>query len=67
MIEKLGGLIALVIGIFTFGFLKGKRDEKNKGNKNFVKRVRATKKRRDKRANDTAHDDLKWLQDNNSD
>jgi hypothetical protein len=67
MIDKLGYVFVFVISIFTFGFFKGKQNEKDKKNEDIIKRSNATKKRRNGRVNDTALDDLKWLQDHNHD
>jgi hypothetical protein len=50
MIEKIGAVILLIIGIFTAGILKGKRDEKNKQNKKAIDSVKNSK--RIDRAND---------------
>ena len=44
MIEKIGAVIALIIGIFSFGYLKGKQNERNKSFKRAVKVVKRAKK-----------------------
>ncbi|MHA2219737.1 MAG: hypothetical protein ACXACY_27835 [Candidatus Hodarchaeales archaeon] len=44
MIEKIGAVIALIIGIFSFGYLKGKDNERNKSRKRAIKVVKKAKK-----------------------
>ena len=44
MIEKIGAVIALIFGIFSFGYLKGKNNERNKSRKRAVKVVKKAKK-----------------------
>jgi hypothetical protein len=48
MIEKLSSVIALIIGIFSFGYLKGKQNEKNKALKRTVNVSSKAKKTRRK-------------------
>lgn len=48
MIEKISTVIALIFGIFSFGYIKGKQNERNKTFKKAVKTVkRANKVRQD--------------------
>jgi hypothetical protein len=44
MIEKIGGVIALILGIFTFGYIKGGNNERNKSAKRAIKVVKKAKK-----------------------
>ena len=67
MIKKITAVILSVLGIFLFGKFKGKQNEKNKQNKEVIKKIRATRKRRLSRSNDTPTDSLKWLQEHNTD
>lgn len=43
MIEKIGGVIALILGIFTFGYIKGGNNERNKSRKRAIKVVKKAK------------------------
>ncbi len=43
MIEKIGGVIALILGIFTFGYIKGGSTERNKSRKRAIKVVKKAK------------------------
>ncbi len=67
MIKKITAVILSILGIFLFGKFKGKQNEKNKQNKEVIKKIRATRKRRLSRSNDTPTDSLKWLQEHNTD
>ena len=44
MIEKIGGVIAIILGIFSFGYLKGRNNERNKSFKRAVKVVKKANK-----------------------
>lgn len=61
MIEKIGAMIALIIGIFGFGYLKGKNNERNKSDKKAVKVVKKNKKLRKDIAKRSRADKLKQL------
>lgn len=63
ILTSIGGLIAAAAYIFN----KGKQNERNKNTKRVLEKVEATNKRRQKRANDTPADDLKWVLENADD
>ena len=44
MIEKIGAVILLIMGIFFYGKQKGKQDEKNKQNKKAIDSVKDAKR-----------------------
>lgn len=64
MIEKIGTVIGLLIGVFSFGYLKGKQNEKNKSNKRTIKtmvKAKTTRQRIKKIAPDKLDDEYDKL------
>lgn len=59
--------ILSILGAIGTAFYLGGKNQKNKENEKILDKAKATKKRRNKRANDTAADDLKWLLEHNND
>lgn len=64
MIEKISTVIALIFGIFSFGYIKGKQSERNKTFKRAVKTVKRANKVRQDIDNDSPDNNrsklLKW-------
>jgi hypothetical protein len=58
MLDKIIAALLFVFGIFSFGYLKGKNKEKNERIRRSINVVKAVKRRRDDRNNDTI-DDIK--------
>ena len=57
MIEKIGAVLTIIFGIFSFGYFKGVQNEKNKRNKKTLK-VMAKAKRTSERINKIPSDNL---------
>ena len=58
MLHKIIAALLFVFKIFSFGYLKGKNKEKNERIRRSINVVKAVKRRRDDRNNDTI-DDIK--------